>query len=671
MTPHPLLAPSAAHIAKLTRARATTALRGFSKILPDRLGPWGAAWRPLNEALPTLLRADGGRVLDAVSRVDVVPVLLELAVEPVDSQRLERALVTLWLGLAGHPGLTSGLVLSGPFRERVVDPFKPRLLELGDVRGLIATARGALVATRDGQRPIDAFAAGELPVVGDTVIVGEAFTPPSAAVIERTRAALERVGASLPGRLERVMIGGGVAAFREARVASDVDAAELVASAHAGFVKAAGDALAREGRGTLVLDAQRLSTVDVLALAAGHVVALPWRADRAAAASTVHRAIDDLHLLADLNAAGDDLVAAIRTAAGDAPARGPRRALFVNVDADDFVYSFQFGRSIESRCVERGLRVDRICIDPTWRRDLAAELGAPIPAPIADGVELLIKAQDDPSLRETLRRLRGRHYEAVIVNVRPRLFYDLVEAGLLTVPTLAWDRHLHHGIEEERDRRGIDAADVRRLPITVWGLQGPSGCDLHPGVVDAGLENGWGRPWPMDMEFFQSSAARASDRLFAGGDSGRDWPLFVEAVRELPFDVHMVTRNAPPNLPANVRLEPRLPLWRFRDALAASMITAIPLLPGAGASGVTVLPMAMALGVAVVITRTSWTELYARDGEEALLVPEGDAAAFRAALVRLFNDHDLRERLIANARRRVVELCDLEAFTREMFATLG
>jgi hypothetical protein len=53
----------------------------------------------------------------------------------------------------------------------------------------------------------------------------------------------------------------------------------------------------------------------------------------------------------------------------------------------------------------------------------------------------------------------------------------------------------------------------------------------------------------------------------------------------------------------------------------------------------------------------------------ALLVPAGDVAAFRAH--PLYEHPDLRARLVVNAHRRVAALCDLEAFTREMFATLG
>ena len=141
MTSHPWLSPSASMVAKVARARATAALRDLATVSAKRLGPRASVWPPLLAGLPALLRADSGRLLDAVGRVDVLSVLLELAGGSVDAARLERALVTLWLGLAGHPGLVSPLVLPGPFRERVVDPGAPRLLSLEEVRGLVATAQ--------------------------------------------------------------------------------------------------------------------------------------------------------------------------------------------------------------------------------------------------------------------------------------------------------------------------------------------------------------------------------------------------------------------------------------------------------------------------------------------------------------------------------------------------
>jgi hypothetical protein len=417
----------------------------------------------------------------------------------------------------------------------------------------------------------------------------------------------------------------------------------------------------------VVADGRRLEPADALARACGNAAALPWRADRLRAAEDLARDLDDLYAVAEPTASGAPLLDVVRAFTGDRPA-GPR-ALLVNVDADDFVYSFQFGRSVERRCTERGWRVDRLTIELGTGHDLAGELGGDVPTPIADGSETTVRSEDDPATIAAIRRFAARRYEAVIANVRPRLFYDLVENGVLATRALLWDRHLHDGLKEEQARRGVDAGRVRALPIQVWSLLGQAGTELCLNLVDAGLERGAGRPFPMDLEFFRSDTPQHPGRIFAGGDSARDWKLFIEAVRDLPLDVHLVTAVPPEDVPAHVRVEARLPLSRFRDAMSEATICAIPLVREI-AAGVTVLPMAMALGVAVVATRTGWIEKYVTHEEEGLLVPAGDVDAFRSALLRLHGDSELRARLVANARRRVTDLCDLETFTRGMFSAL-
>jgi glycosyl transferase family 1 len=670
MTSHPWLTPSAALTARVARARATAALRGLSGVPAHRLGTREAAWAPLLAALPALLRADSGHLLAVVARVDVLTPLIDLAAGSVDADRLERALVTLWLGIAGHRSLTSPLALAGPFRGRVVDPHAPRLLALGEARGLIATAQGPVVIGRAGRLAVDRFVAAPLATLGRTVVIDDQFNPPDAEVVARTRTALAAAGAALPGgSLERVTIGAGDAAFGESRVSLEVDPGDVVASAQAAFVRAAAtiEPVISEG-GVLVESGRCLSPTDLVARACASAVALPWRGDRAAAAVDLADDLDELAVLAAPTPAGAALVAAIEARVEAAP-HPRRRVLLVNIDADDFVYSFQFGRSVERRCRERRLRVDRLVVGPGVGLDLAAELGRPVPAPVADGIEFRVASEQDSSVPVALRRLSSRRYDAVVANVRPPLFYDLFTSGMLAPPTLLWDRHLHGGLREEGLRRGIGSDRLRGLPMRAWSLADSRGQGLHRNLAEVGLEQGCGHVWPMDLQFFQTGVTREPTRLFAGGNNGRDWPLFVEAIRELPLDVHLVTGQAPVDLPPHVHLTSRLPLWRFRDAMGAAPVMALPLLPNV-AAGVTVLPMAMALGVAVVATHTTWTEQYVTDGEDGLLVPAGDVRGFRDALVRLYEQPDLRERLVANARRRVAALCDLEAFTREMFATL-
>ncbi len=672
MGAHLWLIPSATLVTKVRHARARTLLRLLPSIPANRLGAWAAAWPPLLSALPALLREDPARLLDAVGRVDVLAALQTLTQPHGDAGRIERGLVTLWLALAGHPGLIKPIALPGPFRERVVDPGAPRLVAFGDVRGLAATARGAVVIARTGRMPIDAFAVMQLPAVEHTVIVDTQLEPPDDATAARIRNALASTRSAVPGgSLERVTVGSGEAALGEARVGPAGDSADLVRSAQAAFTKAAAEIEPpfRPG-GMLIEQGRYVQPVDLLARVSGDAVALPWQNDRAAAVTKIVEHLNDLAVLADPTPIGTEVIAAIRSL-HDGESNERRRALLVNIDADDFVYGFQFGRSVERRCVERGLQVDRITINLSKGRDLAVELGQPIPAPIADGTETVVDSeQDDAALVPALRRLSSRRYEVVVANVRPHLFYDLLVAGFFGVRTLVWDRHLHGGLREEGARRQIDPAQLSSLPVVAWSLDKKTGPGLQPSLAQAGLQRGSGQIWPLDLDFFQSNVARHDNRVFAGGENQRDWPLFVEAVRDLPFEVHLVSSQAPATLPPNVRVDSRLPLSRFRDAMGSAAIAAVPLSAGA-AAGVTVIPMAMALGVAIVATRTPWTEPLVRDGEEALLVPPGAVDAFRSALLRVHEQPDLRRHLVTNARKRVAEICDLEAFTRAMFATIG
>ncbi len=666
------LRPSASLIDSVARARATAAVRGLASVPPSHLGPYAAAWTSLLAAMPGLLQADAARALAVVARVDVLPVLSVLTDTAVAPERLERALLTLWLGLAGHPGLASPLALPGPFRVAIVDPRAPRLLVFGAVRGLGTTARGPVVMTEQGRLPVDRFVSGELPVVGGAVVLDEAFDAPVFDTVARVRGAIERVGSAWPvGAVERITIGRGPAVLGEARVGADGDAGDLVASAHAACVRAAAVAEPMViGRGFIVEDGQRVDPGAVLARACGAAVALPWRADRAAAAGAIAADLDDVAVAAVCTPGGAELMAALRASLGETESSRPR-ALLVNPDAGDFVYSFLFGRSVERRCRERGWSVDRIAIKPGRGLDLAAELGQRVPEPIGDGVELLVESEDDPAIGAVLGALASRRYQAVVANVRPKLLYDMLEHGMLAAgQVLLWDRHLHGGLREEGERRGLGVEVFKGPRIRAWSLADRLGEGLHRDLARAGLEHGRGRAWPLDLSFFRPHVRPTPGRVFAGGNNARDWPLLLEAVHDLRWDIHVVTADALSQLPPHVRVDRRLTLAGFRDAMAAARVMALPVHPGV-ATGMTVLAMAMALGVPIVATRTLWTEQYVSDDETGLLVPPGDVVAFRAALLRLHDDATLRARLVAAARERVAVLCDLDAFTAEMFATLS
>jgi glycosyltransferase involved in cell wall biosynthesis len=76
-----------------------------------------------------------------------------------------------------------------------------------------------------------------------------------------------------------------------------------------------------------------------------------------------------------------------------------------------------------------------------------------------------------------------------------------------------------------------------------------------------------------------------------------------------------------------------------------------------------VLAEAMAMETPIVAARASGIIDVVEDGKTALLAAPGDAAAFARAILRLFNDASMRQRLVAEGRRTVQE-----KFSRENMA---
>src|SRR5437667_141081 len=99
------------------------------------------------------------------------------------------------LRMMSHPWLPPSRALAakalpGPFDQSAIDPHALRLVALGGVRGLIATAQGPVVLGPEGRLPIDVFITAPLPAANGTVIVDDRFCPPDPAVVARVQAAL-------------------------------------------------------------------------------------------------------------------------------------------------------------------------------------------------------------------------------------------------------------------------------------------------------------------------------------------------------------------------------------------------------------------------------------------------------------------------------------------------
>ena len=121
----------------------------------------------------------------------------------------------------------------------------------------------------------------------------------------------------------------------------------------------------------------------------------------------------------------------------------------------------------------------------------------------------------------------------------------------------------------------------------------------------------------------------------------------------------IATDAAPTGLPANVRFSSPS-LFELRDLYARSRFVVVPVKDVDYDAGSTVLTEAMAMGKAVIATRTPGLDGFFEHGVHGLFVPPGDPEALRAAIARLSDDPEEAERMGGAARALVEERHSLD-----------
>lgn len=206
------------------------------------------------------------------------------------------------------------------------------------------------------------------------------------------------------------------------------------------------------------------------------------------------------------------------------------------------------------------------------------------------------------------------------------------------------------------------------------------------------IEERWGvrpervvfTPFMVDGQFFapgRETGKRVVPELSDGrpmicavGLECRDYPTLMEAVRGLEVDV--VVAAASPwskrpdstegqEIPDNVLVR-RFSQHELRDLYAASRFVVMPLDNVNFQAGVTAILEAMAMGKALVCTRTPGQTDVIVEGETGLYVRPQDAAAMRAAIDGLLQDPAAAERLGRNGRRRVEEAMSLDCYVERL-----
>src|SRR6185437_5555759 len=134
--------------------------------------------------------------------------------------------------------------------------------------------------------------------------------------------------------------------------------------------------------------------------------------------------------------------------------------------------------------------------------------------------------------------------------------------------------------------------------------------------------------------------------IFSGGDSDRDYPLLIEAVRELPYRVVIAALRrdhfAGLTIPSNVEII-TASAAEFLKLVGNSSLVVVPLKKRPQhVGGEQTYANAMTMGKPTIVTDLGATD-YIVDGQTGFLTPAGDVAALRRAIERTMQDRILAQ----------------------------
>lgn len=163
--------------------------------------------------------------------------------------------------------------------------------------------------------------------------------------------------------------------------------------------------------------------------------------------------------------------------------------------------------------------------------------------------------------------------------------------------------------------------------------------------------------------------------ILSAGRSGRDYATLFRAVEDLPIDLHVICDNEDAlketTVPPNVSVLRSCYGEAYVEELRNALFVVIPLGVNDISAGQMVLIQSMAFAKPTIITRTATVEEYVTDGEQSLLVEQGNVAELRNAMRRLLSDSELAAHLSSTAASAFENRFCMKAFVRNLVACIS
>lgn len=222
-------------------------------------------------------------------------------------------------------------------------------------------------------------------------------------------------------------------------------------------------------------------------------------------------------------------------------------------------------------------------------------------------------------------------------------------------------------VHKEMDRLFVYADIQRKYGTDVLGIPAEKLTHIH---------------FHADTDFYRPDNSRQVDanQISAAGLEWRDYPTLIGAAKRLdsldfrlaaasPWSKH-TNETERTELPANVAAR-RYEYGELRELYGSSAVVACPLYETDFQAGITSILEAMAMGCAVVATRTTGQTDVIEDGVTGLYVDPGDVDGWCLALERLTRDTALRESLGANARAWILNHASLALWVRQISSEIA
>jgi glycosyltransferase involved in cell wall biosynthesis len=184
--------------------------------------------------------------------------------------------------------------------------------------------------------------------------------------------------------------------------------------------------------------------------------------------------------------------------------------------------------------------------------------------------------------------------------------------------------------------------------------------------------------WGVDQNFYRPLAI-GTDMICSAGREMRDYGTLIEALRDSQIRCHIAAYSVPRKHDAWIKavrnampLPPHITIGRMKNVVELRMLYAksrfvvLPLLQNETDSGTGVIVQAMAMGKAVICSKTRGQRDHVEDGKTGIYVPVGNPSALREAIQYLWDNPELADRMGHEGRKRVEQHHTLDQFVNRI-----